>query len=219
MHLTLPDLDDCWKRIGIHGDQSCPHLAEHIHCRNCPTYAAAATLLLDRPDTPGVGLPAASAAPPVPPPSAASESVLIFRIGDEWLGLPATCVREVLEPRPVHVLPHRRQRLMQGLVNVRGVLTVCVSLAEMLGIGPATRTYPGALARLVVAGEPGRANALPVDAVYGIARFAPGDLVPRPGTVARATATYTRAVARWNDHNVGLLDAGLLFYSMDRGLT
>ncbi|MCW1245836.1 chemotaxis protein CheW, partial [Pseudomonas sp. SAICEU22] len=41
-------IDDCWNRIGVHGDKSCPLLAEHIHCRNCSVYSAAATRLLDR---------------------------------------------------------------------------------------------------------------------------------------------------------------------------
>ena len=51
LDLTLTDtqaIDDCWNRIGIHGDKSCPLLAEHIHCRNCSVYSAAATRLLDR---------------------------------------------------------------------------------------------------------------------------------------------------------------------------
>jgi len=51
LNLTLADaqaIDDCWNRIGIHGDKSCPLLAEHIHCRNCSVYSAAATRLLDR---------------------------------------------------------------------------------------------------------------------------------------------------------------------------
>ena len=34
-------IDDCWNRIGVLGDGSCPRLAEHIHCRNCPVHAAA----------------------------------------------------------------------------------------------------------------------------------------------------------------------------------
>ena len=42
LDLTLADtqaIDDCWNRIGIHGDKSCPLLAEHIHCRNCSVYS------------------------------------------------------------------------------------------------------------------------------------------------------------------------------------
>ena len=41
----LPAVDDCWNRIGIHGDKSCERLAAHVHCRNCEVHAAAATLL------------------------------------------------------------------------------------------------------------------------------------------------------------------------------
>ena len=37
-------IDDCWNRIGVHGDKSCPLLSEHIHCRNCAVYSAAARL-------------------------------------------------------------------------------------------------------------------------------------------------------------------------------
>ncbi len=51
LDLTLADtqaIDDCWNRIGIHGDRSCPLLVDHIHCRNCSVYSAAATRLLDR---------------------------------------------------------------------------------------------------------------------------------------------------------------------------
>ncbi|KEZ64308.1 chemotaxis protein CheW, partial [Pseudomonas amygdali pv. tabaci str. ATCC 11528] len=47
-HDQALDIDDCWNRIGIHGDRSCPLLGEHIHCRNCAVYSAAATRLLDR---------------------------------------------------------------------------------------------------------------------------------------------------------------------------
>ena len=32
-------IDDCWNRIGVHGNKSCPLLAEHVHCRNCAVYA------------------------------------------------------------------------------------------------------------------------------------------------------------------------------------
>ena len=38
--------------------------------------------------------------------------------------------------RLIHSLPHRRQGIVLGLVNVRGELLICVSLARLLGIVP-----------------------------------------------------------------------------------
>ena len=40
-------LNDCWNKIGVRGDGSCPELERHAHCRNCPVYSAAAAQLLD----------------------------------------------------------------------------------------------------------------------------------------------------------------------------
>src|SRR5437588_4360 len=45
MSTGLPEvnvIDDCWNRIGIGGDRTCPELAVHIHCRSCPVFSAAA---------------------------------------------------------------------------------------------------------------------------------------------------------------------------------
>ena len=28
-------IDDCWNRIGVHGDKQCPLLERLVHCRNC----------------------------------------------------------------------------------------------------------------------------------------------------------------------------------------
>ena len=39
-HDDAQAIDDCWNRIGIHGDKSCPLLSNHIHCRNCAVYSA-----------------------------------------------------------------------------------------------------------------------------------------------------------------------------------
>ena len=44
----MPGQDDCWNKIGISGDQSCPELKTFIHCRNCPVFAAAARTFFDR---------------------------------------------------------------------------------------------------------------------------------------------------------------------------
>src|SRR5207245_3873954 len=104
--LTANSIDDCWNRIGVRGNKSCVELERHIHCRNCPTYASAASGLLDR------GLPAdhlaewtAHFARPKAAENTSVFSVVIFRVGNEWLALPTTIFHEIAALRPIYSLP------------------------------------------------------------------------------------------------------------------
>ena len=38
---ALGTVDDCWNRIGVSGDRSCPELQAHLHCRNCSVSSSA----------------------------------------------------------------------------------------------------------------------------------------------------------------------------------
>ena len=146
-------IDDCWNKIGVRGNGSCPELEQHIHCRNCPVYSAAAKAFLDR-DLPEDHLEEWSShfARQKHGDDRATDCLLIFRIGFEWLALPPTLFQEVVDLRPIHSLPHRRSGSVLGLVNVRGELLVCVSLGHMLGV---EKTEEWASARV----SPGKANA------------------------------------------------------------
>ena len=79
-------------------------------------------------------------------------SVLIFRLGAEWLAFRTQAVAEVTTPRPVHRIPHRSNQILSGLVNLQGQVQLCVSLHGLLGVdstgvadpaGRAARPRPG----------------------------------------------------------------------------
>ncbi|WP_420995685.1 chemotaxis protein CheW [Cupriavidus sp. 30B13] len=218
-------IDDCWRRIGVLGDGSCPQLAVHIRCRNCPTYSRAALALLDNLPAGEASLPAEA----IPADSTAhgpAVSCLVFRVGDEWLALPAAALAEVTAPCPVHTLPHRRHAAVLGLASVRGNLLVCISLARLLGQDvPAAASAPGNAAssaghgaRLLVLGQGRGAIALPVDEVTGIERVAESALQPLPTTLSRASTRYARALLQSGGRSVGLLDAALLQQALTRSL-
>src|SRR5580698_7304212 len=185
---------DCWNRIGTRGDGSCPKLAEHSRCLNCPVFELAAATLLDRPlGDADLAEAAYAARAALPNESAAREgdagngkapdigvkpamlhSALVFRIADEWLALPTAALRQVDDVRPIHSLPHRRNRVVLGLVNIRGTLTVAASLGELLrldrGAAP-ERGSRNSYARMLVAAHRGEPVAFPVDEVEGVLRF------------------------------------------------
>ena len=216
-------LNDCWNKIGVRGDGSCPELARHVHCRNCPVYSASAAKLLD------ADLPAGHLAEwtghfssEQQVEEAGTQSVVIFRLGAEWLALPTAVFKEVATLRAVHSLPHRRSGIVLGLANVRGTLLVCVSLGDVLSLEKATETRKEKARvlhrRLLVISRDGNRLVFPVDEVHGIHRCQPRELKEVPATVAKATATYTKSVLAWRDKAVGCLDDQLLLYTLNRSL-
>jgi chemotaxis-related protein WspD len=149
-----------------------------------------------------------------------TESILIFRIGLEWLALPTRIFQEVTEPGGIHRLPHRGN-ILRGLVNVRGELLLCVALDVMLGlekspegIGPKDETTTR---RLLVCNRKGSLLAFLVSEVHGVHQFHPRDLKEVPATLAKAAANFTIGVLHWKEGTVGCLDDELLFYALNKG--
>lgn len=213
---------DCWNTIGVMGDRTCPELPAHMHCHNCPVYASAASALLDQflPDG-EVEERSASFSERKQNHAQEAQSAIVFRLSSEWLALPASCVLEVSEPHPIHSLPNHSVDAVLGVVNIRGELLVCVSLAKLLGLSQETKRptnarniYPRLL---VITGEGGRL-VLPVDEVHGLHRFDPAKLKPLPFTAANAAMRFTTALLPWNHHMVGCLDDQLLVYTVNRNL-
>lgn len=212
----------CWNEIGVHGDATCPELKRYVRCRNCPVYSSAGVKLLERAPPPGYRRDwSEHFARPKELPMASRSSVVLFRIGEEWMALPARAFKEVADWRPVHSLPHRRQGIVLGLANIRGELLVCISLGHLLhlqGLLPPDelrREYK----RLLVADWDGKRIVFPVDEVRGIYRYDARELKEPPATLARSGRGYTQGIFHWQGNPVGLLGADLLFGSLDRSLT
>jgi chemotaxis-related protein WspD len=219
---NISAINDCWNRIGVRGDASCSQLAQHTHCRNCPTYAAAAADILDR-AVPGQLAPLTHAAAEE---QAAVEldthSVVVFRIGAEWLALATTVFQEIAVLRAIHSVPQRRTGAVLGLVNVRGELLVCLSLEYILGLERAVIAQPAqprtAQKRLLVMKRAGQLAVCPVDEVIGIESFHKRQLRITPATLSKSGATYTNAVLSWRHKLVAVLDDELLFHTFNRSL-
>jgi chemotaxis-related protein WspD len=219
IHADAQAIDDCWNRIGIHGDKSCPLLPEHIHCRNCGVYSAAATRLLDRYSLLQDDRDR-SQAPPVES-DVATRSLLMFRLGEEWLGLPTRCLVEVAPQQVIHSLPHQRSRALLGVANVRGALVACLSLAELLGLGPAENVAAGGrvMPRMLIIAAQGGPVVVPVDEVDGIHAIEERSLQAASLSGQHASARYTLGVLQWKGRSLRLLDQEQLLAAVTRSLT
>lgn len=215
---------DCWNVIGVRGDASCAELTAHVHCRNCPIYSNAAANLLDgEPPADYIAHWTEQARKHKGAAERAELSVLLFRIGSEWLALPTGVLAEIASVRPVHSIPHRRNGVVLGLANIRGTLLVCISLRDVLSVDTAAPAEPiktgYVAARFVVIQRDGQRVVCPVDEVHGIERFSARDLGSVPATVAGAASRYTRAVLTWQAKTLGLLDEHALFQAVNRSLS
>ena len=214
---VVAPMEHCWRIVGVSGDRSCPELSEFVHCRNCPVLAAAARRFFDRPPPEGY---LASwqeiLEKPVDSVAVDARSVLVFRLGDEWLALPTSVLVEVTAIRPVHRLPHRSGTVLAGVTNVRGQLQLCVRLGGLLGLSEAVaeRSAGEPTARLLViertAARGPERWACAVDEVAGIQLIPKAALRHAPATVRGTVMRATTALFSWEGRTVGLLDEGRL---------
>lgn len=210
--------EGCWRLIGIAGDRSCPELREVVHCRNCPVLARAAEAFLERPSPAGyaeffTGVVAE------PPAKAVSDcSVVLFRLGREWMAIDTRVFCEIADLRPVHRIAHRVGTLVSGLVNIRGQLHLCVALDKLLEIPPATGSpaEERRRARLAVIGTAAETWVFLVSEVHGVHRFASSSLEPVPATLPAPLSALTRGVFPWGDRRAAYLDAAELQSALKR---
>lgn len=204
----------CWKRIGVAGDASCDALALHIHCRNCPTYSAAAQRTMQQPvDDAYRASWAGQLRRPEQAPEPGGTAALAFRIGAEWLALPLSMVKSVAPLAPPHRLPHRTPPGLLGVVNVGGRLAPAVSLAALLCIDEDDAqaiTGRQVFARLLVVDAQGTACAIPVAELHGALRYAATSLVQPAATVERPRPDHLEGVLAHGGMQVGVLNGALV---------
>ncbi len=195
----------CWGTIGVSGDRSCPELARVVHCRNCPVLMRAAGELFDQPASPDYVAFWSENVARAPEPAEPTTSVVLFRIGGEWLALDTPLVQEVAAMRPVHRVAHRWHTRLEGLVNIRGQLQLCVALGGLLGI-PLQGADRGS--RLVVMRDERETWVFRASEVSGVHRFPEASLEASPASLPSPLAAVARGVFPWAGTRVAYLRGG-----------
>lgn len=212
--LTSLQVADCWNRIGLRGDRSCPELPRVIHCHNCDVFARAGRQFLDAPSPEGyLHEWTQRLAVPIEELSTDLLGVLVFRLADEALALPVRVLVEVTNPRPLHRIPHRGG-VLAGLVNIRGELHLCAHLDKVLNIERTAQPEAGRQPRFLVVRREQERWVFPVDDVDQVRRLPLHELTGPPATVARSLARLTRGVFHQDGRSIGLIDDERLFTTL-----
>ncbi|MGL6076798.1 MAG: chemotaxis protein CheW [Fimbriiglobus sp.] len=213
----LPTVDDCWNRIGVWGDQTCPRLKSVIHCRNCEVYTNAGRSLFDRPPPDGYTAEwTERLAHPETPTNGTSIPVVLFRVGREWFALDVAATIEVAAYRNPRRIPHISDRVLAGMVNIRGELHLAVSLANLLATSEPDIPDTTDLRRLLVVERENSRWVFLVDQVEDLHYFQCSELGSLPATVSAGSQVFTRGVFDWNERAVGYLDADRIFVALRR---
>lgn len=213
-------VDDCWNRIGVFGDKSCPHLQRHIHCRNCEVYGAAAIALLDRYSSLQNELPAEEEAEALSAPVGEQRSLLFFRLGEQWLAIATRRLAEVMPVSPIHVLPHRSNQGLLGVTNVRGTLVACLSLPDLLGLPSQStpREQRRVVPRMLILESESGPLVSPVDEVSGTQRVPVARIASARHDDSLTISRFTTGVLQWQDRSITVLDDEALLQHMIRSL-
>ena len=192
------NINDCWNKIGIWGDEQprCPELDKLIHCYNCPVYSNAGRALLDREtDAEYIDEWTHNLSQPRTDFNNELKSALAFRIGNEWFALPSMIIREITQCDKHHSLPHRKNMILRGLVNVRGELLLCVSLGYLFNLNKkeiSTENRVASHERYIVISDKGEFFAFPVSEVKDTLKYDEDNLENTPSTINDESSNYIK---------------------------
>ena len=95
-------------------------------------------------------------------------TVIVFRLGKEWLALATDVFCEVTEKRIVRRIPHRSKDILKGLVNLGGQLTLCVDLAKFLEVESSSEQATSDKPKFIAIGQNQHKWVFPVDEIIGL---------------------------------------------------
>ena len=218
--------ESCWNSIGVWGkagdSERCPKLAEMTHCRNCPVFIDAGSDLLNRELPPGYIEEWTDIIAREKDSHAANNiSVIIFRIGREYLALRSSNFKEVVNMRKIHRIPNRSNEVLLGMTNIRGELQLCFSLKALIDSTDSGGTDGAQVsdAKMLVIQNSGKYWVFPVDQVLGVFRCDDSNAQNVPVTVSKASGTFTQKVLIHDQREVGLMDDELLIYTLQRRIS
>lgn len=145
-------------------------------------------------------------------------SLVIFRLGERWYALPTAVVKEVAEICTIRRIPRRSSAVLLGLINLRGVLHLCVSLDGLLersgeAFRPRVRDSSAAERLVVMEDERGR-WVFPADEVSGVFHFLPAEIQPIPAGLTEDEALSLKGVVSVRERAVHCIDEKVLFNTL-----
>ena len=202
----------CWNTVGVWGNQAprCEKLSDVIHCRNCPVYYEAGRAVFEkRIPQEYIEQWTKIISGDFEPVSKISQSVISFRLHDEWFALPTRNFIEVSQVKNIHKIPHEINNLILGVVNVGGAVRLCFSLVNLLGVSTESQfkeNIRGGYKRYLLIQIDDVDYVFPVDEVGSVYRYDPEDLKQVPVTIETEKAELLLGVLEIENYKIAYID-------------
>jgi purine-binding chemotaxis protein CheW len=129
--------------------------------------------------------------------------ILVFRVASEELGLDISCVREVLRPQKVYLLP-KAPHFIEGVINLRGHIVALIDLRKRLH---AKQIEDEPNKRIIVCRVNKFIVGLTVNSLREIIALSKEDIQPTPEVVSmQMEADMISGIARVGERIIPILD-------------
>jgi len=132
---------------------------------------------------------------------------ILFKMGNEYYGLPISLVREIIKPLPVTRFP-KSPLYVEGVIDLRGRILPIINLPKMFGLEATPETDD---TRFVDLQLEGLNIGIIVEAVSEVLNIPQKLIEPAPPIIAGVDGKYLQGIARMNDKLIMLLDVDEIF--------
>ena len=130
-----------------------------------------------------------------------TRNIVIFKLSDEWYGLEASRIREVIEVKNITYLPSSPAHIM-GIINLRGTIMSITDLKVLLNL-PAQDITENT--RYIIIENENVQTGLLADEVYKIMNVPLSKIKPALTTIASEKADYLEGECKFDQKLIGIL--------------
>jgi len=132
---------------------------------------------------------------------------ILFKMGDEYYGLPIASVKEIIKPLPITRFP-KSPPFVEGIINLRGGILPIVNLRKLFGLEPLPVTDES---RFIDIHLSGLKIGIVVDGVSEVVRISNNQIEAAPPIICGVDGKYLTGIARLEERLVLLLDLEEIF--------
>ncbi|HHU31165.1 MAG: chemotaxis protein CheW [Zhaonellaceae bacterium] len=141
------------------------------------------------------------------------EQLVVFSLAGETYGVDISVVHEIIRMQAITKVP-RTPHFVEGVINLRGRIVPVIDLHKRFNLGDSEETQHS---RIIVVEVAGVTVGMIVDSVSEVLRLPTSNIEPPPPVITNSIdSAYLRAVGKWQEQLIILLDLEKVLYENEK---